>query len=146
MSKGNTFETELLNHILNNADIALIGDAAGLLGSAADGDLYVALHTGDVGEGGAQNTTEVSYTTYARVAVARTGALWTVASGAASNAAAITFPICSSGTSTATHFSVGTDASGAGKVLYKGALTAPLAISAGVTPEFAIGDLDISED
>jgi hypothetical protein len=41
---------------------------------------------------------------------------------------------------------VGTDASGAGKVLYKGALTAPLSISAGVTPEFAIGDLDISED
>ena len=27
MSKGNTFETELLEHILNNADVALIGDA-----------------------------------------------------------------------------------------------------------------------
>lgn len=146
MSKGNTFETELLNHVLNNADIALIGDATGLRGSTTAGNLYVALHTADVGEAGAQNTTEVAYTTYARVAVARTGALWTVASGAASNAAAITFPICSSGSATATHFSVGTDSTGAGKVLYKGALTASLAISAGVTPEFAIGDLDISED
>jgi hypothetical protein len=146
MSKGNTYETELLDLVLNNQGMALVGDATGLLPSSADGDLFVALHTGDPGEGGAQNTSEVSYTTYARVAVTRDGTGWTVASGAASNAAAITFPICSSGSATATHFSVGTGSSGAGKILYKAALTAPLAISAGVTPEFAIGDLDISED
>lgn len=146
MSKGNTFETELLDLVLNNTGIALIGDATGLLPSTADGNLYVALHTADPGEGGAQNTTEVAYTTYARVAVARTGAAWTVASGAASNAGAITFPACTAGSATATHFSVGTDSTGAGKILYKGALTASLAISAGVTPAFAIGALDISED
>jgi hypothetical protein len=146
MSKGNTYETELLDLVLNNQGMALVGDATGLLPSSADGDLFVALHTADPGEGGAQNTTEVSYTTYARVAVPRDNTGWTVASGAASNAAAVTFPICSSGSATATHFSVGTGSSGAGKILYKAALTAPLAISAGVTPEFAIGDLDISED
>lgn len=146
MSKGNTFETELLDHVLNNTNIALIGDATGLLASAADGDLYVALHTGDPGEAGNQTTNEATYTSYARVAVSRDGTKWTVGSGAAANAAAITFPACTGGTNTITHFSVGTASSGTGKILYKGALSASLAVSSGVTPEFAIGNLDITED
>ncbi len=146
MSKGNTFESELLEHILNNADVALIGDATGLRGSTTAGSLYVALHTGDVGEGGDQTTTEATYTSYARVAVARSGALWTVTTGTAVNAGAITFPACNGGTNTITHFSVGTASSGAGKVLYKGALSSPLAVSNGITPSFAASALSISED
>ena len=145
MSKGNTFETELLNHVLNNAAIALIGDATGLRGSTAAGSLYIALHSADPGEAGTQTTSELSYTGYARVAVSRAGSAWTVANGAASNAAAITFAQCTVGSGTANFFSVGTDSSGTGKVLYKGA-AGGLAISAGITPEFPIGDLDITED
>lgn len=146
MSKGNDFENELLEHILNNADIALIGDATGLRGSSTAGSLYIALHTANPDEAGNQSTSEVSYTGYARVAIARSGSAWTVTNNSAVNAAAVTFGQCSSGTPTATHFSVGVASSSTGKILYKGALSAPLAISSGVTPEFAAGQLNITED
>jgi hypothetical protein len=146
MSKGNTFENELLLHIFNNSDIANIGDATGLRGSTTAGSLYVALHTGDPAEGGSQTTSECAYTSYARVAVARTAGGWTVSGNAVSNTATVQFPQATGGSETATHFSVGTSSSGAGKVLYKGALTSGLAISNGVRPEFAAGELDITED
>lgn len=146
MSKSNAFETDFLTLVFNNTNIGNIGDATGLRGSATAGSLYVALHTADPGEAGTQATSEATYTSYARVAVARSGAGWTVSGNAVSNAAAITFPACTGGTNTITHFSVGYEASGSTKVLYKGALSASLAVSTGITPEFAIGDLDITED
>jgi len=43
-------------------------------------------------------------------------------------------------------FAIGTAASGAGKILYKGALSASLAISSGIQPQFGAGDLDGTED
>lgn len=146
MSKGNTFENELLLHIFQNADIVDIGDAAGLQNSAAAGSLYVALHTADPGEAGAQNTNEANYTGYARVAVARTAGGWTVTANAVENTAVVTFGACTAGSNTITHFSVGVASSGATKILYYGALTASLAVSAGITPQFAAGALDVTED
>jgi hypothetical protein len=146
MSKGNTFENDLLLLIFNNTDAALIGDATGLRGSSSAGSLYVLLHTGDPGEGGNQTTSESAYTSYARVAVARSGSGWTVSGNAVSNAALVQFPQCTGGSETITHFAVGTASSSTGKVLYKGALSAPLAVSSGIQPQFAIGDLDITED
>jgi hypothetical protein len=146
MSKGNTFESDLLALIFNNTDAALVGDATGLRGSSTAGSLYVSLHTGDPGEGGNQTTSEAAYTSYARVAVARSGAGWTVSGNAVSNAALVQFPQCTGGSETLTHFAVGTASSGAGKVLYKGALSASLAVSSGIQPQFGAGDLDITED
>lgn len=147
MSKSNTFENELLLHIFQNADITLIGDAGGLLGSVADGSLYVSLHTGDPGEAGDQSTNECDYTGYARTAVARTSGGWTVASNNASNAAEVTWGEKTAGADdTATYFGVGTSSAGATKLLYSGALTASLLISNGITPTAAIGDLDVTED
>lgn len=146
MSKGNTFETDLLSLIFNNTDAALIGDATGLRGSSTEGSLYVALHTGDPGEAGNQTTSEAAYGSYARVAVARSGAGWTVTGNAVTNAALIQFPQCSSGSETETHFSIGTASSGTGKILYKGALSASLAVSSGIQPQFGAGDLDGTED
>ena len=61
------------------------------------------------------------------------------------NAAEVAFPQCTGGSNTITHFAVGTKATGTGKVLYKGALTASLAVSNGITPSFAAGALTISE-
>jgi hypothetical protein len=145
MSKTNTFENDLLLLIFNNTDIALIGDAAGIQNSAAAGSLHVSLHTADPGEAGAQNTTEVSYTGYARVAVARTAGGWTVTGNSVSPTAAINFGQCTAGSATATHFGVGTDASGAGKLLYKGAITPNISISAGVTPQLTTATA-ITED
>lgn len=146
MSKGNTFENDLLKLIFNNDAIANIGDASGLQPSATAGSLYVALHTANPDEAGDQTTSEADYTGYARVAVARTSGGWTVSGNAVSNTGAVTFGACTAGTDDVTHFSVGAASSGAGKILYKGQLTAPLSVSAGITPSFATGELDISED
>lgn len=143
MSKGNTFENDLVLLIFNATAIANIADNAA---TSPLTSLYVSLHTGDPGETGNQTTSECAYTSYARVAVARSGSGWTVSGNAVSNAAAVTFPAATGGSETATHFAVGTAASSTGKILYSGALTASLAISSGITPEFAIGDLDITED
>lgn len=143
MSKGNTFENDFLKLIFNATAIANIADNAA---SSPLTNLYVSLHTGDVGEAGSQTTNEATYTSYARVAVARTSGGWTVTANAVTNVAAITFPTATGGSNTITHFAVGTASSGTGKVLYKGALTASLAVSSGVQPEFAAGDLDITED
>jgi hypothetical protein len=146
MSKSNTLENELLLHIFQNANIALIGDATGLRSSTTVGSLYVSLHTADPGEAGSQTTNEAAYTGYARKAVARTSGAWTVTNNLVENAAVVTFDPCTAGSSTVTYFGVGTDSAGAGKLLYSGALTGSLAISAGIIPEFAAGDLDITED
>lgn len=132
--------------MFNNTDFANIGDAGGLQNSATAGSLYVSLHTADPGEAGSQTTNEATYTGYARKAVARTAGGWTVSGNAVSNTAAITFDPCTAGSNTITHFGVGTDLSGAGTLLYKGALSASLAVSSGITPQFAAGDLDITED
>lgn len=146
MSKGNTFENDLLALIFNNTDAALIGDATGLRGSSTAGSLYVALHTADPGEAGTQTTSECAYTSYARVAVARSGAGWTVSTNTVTNAALVQFPQCTGGSETATYFTIGTASSGAGKVLYRGALSASLAISSGIQPQFGAGEIDGTED
>lgn len=70
---------KILDLLFNNEAATGIGDAGGLLPSAAAGNLYVSLHTADPGAGGDQTTNEAAYTSYARVAVARTVAGWTVA-------------------------------------------------------------------
>jgi hypothetical protein len=134
MSKANTFENELLAHIFTNADVALIGDATGLRGSTTAGSLYFALHTADPGEAGSQTTSEAAYTSYARVAVARSGAGFTVTANSVSPAANVDFPAATGGSETETHFSIGTAASGAGKVLYKGPVSPNIVVSSGVTP------------
>lgn len=141
MSATNAFETALLNHIFQNADIANIGDAAGLQNSVAAGSFYISLHTADPGEAGTPQTNEATYTGYARIAIARSGAGWTVSGNAYSNAAIASFAACTAGTNTITHFGIGSSASGVGDLFLKGALTASLAVSAGITPSFAIGAL-----
>lgn len=143
MSKGNTFENDFLKLIFQATAIGNIADNAA---ASPLTNLYVSLHTGDVGEAGDQTTSEATYTGYARVAVARTSGGWTVTANAVENTSAITFGQCTAGSNTITHFAVGTAISGAGKVLYKGALTSSLAVSTNVIPEFAAGALDISED
>ena len=145
MSASNAFETAILQHIFQNAAIANIGDVSGLPASATAGSLYVSLHTADPGEAGAQNTSEVSYTGYARQAVARSAGGWTVSGANASNAAAVAFGPCTAGSATITHFGIGTASSGAGNLLFKGALTASISVttSSNAIQTFAIGALDV---
>lgn len=132
MSKGDTYENDWLKLIFNATAIANIADNAA---SSPLTNLYVALHTADPGESGAQNTSEISYTGYARVAVARTTGGWTVTANSVSPVAPIDFGEMTAGAGgTATHFSVGTASSGAGKLLYKGAATPNIVVANGVTP------------
>jgi len=143
MSKTNSFETSILQHIFQNADVANIGDATGIRGSSTAGSLYIALFTSNPTETG--GGTEANYTGYARVAVARSAGGWTVSGNQASNAAKITFGECTAGSNTITGLAIMTAGSG-GDMLFYNALSANLSVSTGITPEFAIGALTITED
>lgn len=142
MSKGNTFENDFLRLIFNATAIANIADNAA---SSPLTSLYVSLHTADPGEAGDQTTSEVAYTSYARVAVARTSGGWTVTGNSVSPTATISFPTGTGGSGTATHFAVGTAASGAGKLLYKGTLNPTVVCGSGVTPQMTTASA-ITED
>jgi len=109
-------------------------------------NVYVSLHTGDPGEAGDQTTSETAYTSYARVAVARTAGGWAVTGNTADNVAAVTFVTATGGPSTLTHFGLGSAVSGAGELIGSGALTASLIVNTGITPEFAIGDCNFTLD
>lgn len=146
MSMSNASETNLLLLLFNNTDWANVGDAAGLQNSADAGNFYVALHTDDPGDAGNQTTSEVSYTGYARVAVARSAGGFTVSGAQVSNTAAVQFGECTAGSATATHFSVGLASTSTGDILYSGALSASRAISAGITPLFNAGALQGTVD
>ena len=141
MSLSNASETALLTLLFNNTAWANIGDASGLQPSAAPGSFFVALHTADPTETGVQNTSEAAYTGYARVAVARSAGGFTVSGAQISNTATVQFGECTAGSATVTHFSVGVASSGATAILYRGALSASRAISAGITPLFNAGAL-----
>lgn len=146
MTKANTWEDGLLSLVFENTDFTTVGDAGGLRGSATAGNIYVSLHTADPGEAGDQTTSEATYTSYARVAVGRSSSNWTVTSGTCDNDNAITFPACTGGSNTITYFGIGAASTSTGKLMYSGALTSSLAVSSGITPEFAAGDCNISED
>lgn len=151
MSAMNTFEDELLSLIFENqSGPPNVGDATGLLGSSTAGSFYISLHTANPGSNeatGVQTTSEAAYTGYGnRVAVARSTAGWSVASGVADNDAAITFPASTSGPESETHFGVGSAVTGAGVLHLWGALTATLVVNNGITPSFAAGALDNTLD
>ncbi len=150
MPKSDTWEVGLLNLLFNNTAFGGVGDTTGLPSSGSAGNLYVSLHTATPGDGGDQTTNEVNYTGYLRVAVVRTSGGWTVAesggTATAVNAVQITFPQCTGGSNTATYVGIGTATSGAGKLLYYGALSSSLNISNNITPAISSGQLSISED
>lgn len=145
MAKGNTFITDFLNHVFCNSAIPLVGDATGLPGAATVGSLYIAAHTADPLAAGTQATSEANYTSYARVAVARTVAQWTVTSQQVQNVNAIIFPACTGSSSTITHFSIGVALSGNGKILFSGALASSLAVSNNITPQINAAGVTVTE-
>lgn len=134
MSKSDTFENDILGLIFKNVAIANIGDASGLPASATAGNLWVTLHTADPGDAGTAVTSETAYTGYARQAVAR-GAGWNLTGNSVSPAANVDFPECTASPGGAiTHWGVVNTSSGAGKLLYKGALTPNITMAVGVIP------------
>ncbi len=146
MSASNVFENNLLKLLFQNTALANIGDGTGLRGSTAAGNFYLALHTANPGEAGDQSTSEANYTGYARVAVERSSGGWTIVGNAVTNAATITFGACTAGSNTITHWSIGTDSTGAGNLILSGTMSPALAVSTGITPSFALGALSNTVD
>lgn len=142
MSKGDTFENDYLKLIFNGTAIANIADNAS---ASPLTNLYLSLHSADPGEAGSQTTSELSYTGYARVAVARTSSGFTVTGNTVALTSTMSFGACTAGSGTATYFAIGTASSGAGKILYSGPVTPQLTIGVGTTPQLTIGTT-VTED
>ena len=135
MGKSTTTNNDLLKLIFNATAIANIADNAA---TAPLTSLFIALHTADPGAAGTQATSEITYTSYARVAVARTMGGWTASSASSTSpVAAITFPAGTGGTGTATFFSIGVAVSGATKILYSGAISPSIVTGNGIAPSLA---------
>ena len=144
MSAVNSFATALANLILNNQAITGIGDAGGLLPSASDGNLYVALFTTDPGEDG-DVTNEAAYTSYARVAIARDNTEWSVTDGVARNVNVVTFPEATGGAETLIYWGLMSGSSGDNMII-SGSLLSPIIISADVQPQIPENELQITFD
>ena len=142
MSKSNSLENSLLLLLFNATAIANVADNAA---SAPLTNIYVSLHTADPGEAGSQTTSEATYTSYARVAVARSGSGWTVTANSVSPAANIDFPAATGGTNTITYFGIGTASSSAGVLWYSGTVTPNISVTSGVTPRLTTATA-ITED
>lgn len=147
MSKSNTFENELLLNIFNNTAIPNVGDAAGLVGSAAPGNLYFAMHVSDPGEAGNQSTNEASYTGYVRMALPRTAAAFNVSGNGVNLVSNLEFPSCTANPgSPLTHFSIGVAATGTGKILYSGLLDPAVNMAVGTIPRLTTAANMVTED
>lgn len=147
MSKTNDFETSFLDYFLNNEPVRAIGGGvAGFEGSSTTGSFGLALFTADPGEAGSV-ANEATYTGYTRAAVPRDGTYWNVVDGVATLASAVTFAACTGGSNTITHYALcySTTPSTSDIVWYDD-LTASLAVSDGVTPQFAASGITITED
>jgi hypothetical protein len=142
-------EDDILDLLFTNVAAPFIGDAGGALPSASAGSAQISLHEGALDDTDTATTTnETTYNSYARQTVVRSTSGWTVASGVVDNDAAVSFPECgaqSPETRTVDYFGITLRATG-DYLHFWAALTSQRIISAGVTPEFAIGALDISAD
>lgn len=131
MSISNATETAILALIFNATAWANYADNAA---ASPQTQIAVALHTADPGEAGTMSTSEVAYTSYARVNVNRNSGGWTVTGGSVSPAATITFPAGTGGSGTVTHFSTGKTGGGAAAILWSGTVTPNIVTGDGITP------------
>lgn len=131
MSISNTTESAILKLVFNATAWSNYADNAA---TSPQTNIDVALHTADPGDTGTMSTSEIAYTSYARVSVARTTGGWTESSGSVSPVANIDFPAGSGGSGTATHFSTGKTGGGAAAILWSGTVTPNIVTGNGVTP------------
>ena len=101
--------------------------------------LYVSLHTGPPNELNPRPT-EATYEGYQRVEVPRDSKHWDITFDGAVNRKPITFPECKGEDQWITHFGLFDGK----RPLVFGSLTTMLNVVNHVTPEFGIGDLDIT--
>lgn len=132
MSMSNALENAFLALLFTAAAWANIADNAA---SSPNTNIATALHTADPGEGGAMNTSESSYTSYARVDVARSGSGFTVTANSVSPNSNIDFPAGTGGSAgPVTHFSFGKTGGGASAIHFSGTVTPNITTGNGITP------------
>lgn len=131
--KTDVFENDLLSLIFWGTAIANIADNAATSPATI---LYLSLHTADPTDAAAsgQNTSETTYTGYARMAMNRNSGAWAISGNSVSPVANVDFGTCTAGTATITHVGIGLASSGTGKLLYAGALSPAIAVTTGVIP------------
>lgn len=132
MSISNTTENAILDLIFSATTWANYAINAS---SSPETNIVVAAHTADPGEAGTQTTSETTYTSYARVNVARSTGWSAASSGSVSPAATIGFPAGTGGSGTITHFSTGKSGGGASAILFSGTVTPNIVSGNGVTPQ-----------
>ncbi len=129
---GQVFANEQLKLWLTGVAIAGLADNAS---SSPLTNVVLALHTSDPGATGNQGTNELAYTGYGRLLVPRLPANWTINNNVASPAGRLEFGKMTAGSEQlATHLSIGTAASGAGKILFRLALNPNIQCRIGVIP------------
>lgn len=143
--KGNSFITSLLTLMFNNTNMANYGDATGVQGSGTAGSFYLSLHTADPGATGSQTASEAAYTGYARVAVARSSAGFTISGETVTLTSNVSFPAGTGGGETCTYVAIGRSSSGAGAVLYRCTLTPSIVTGSGITPVVLSGGTGVVE-
>lgn len=131
MSFSDAAENAILELIFKATAWANYADNAA---SSPQTNIHMGLHTADPGDSGSMSTSEATYTSYARVNVARSGSGWSVTGNSVSPVANITFPTGSGGSGTATHFSAGKTGGGAAAILMSGTVTPNIVTGNGVAP------------
>jgi hypothetical protein len=131
MSASNSLENAFALLFFNATNWALVADNAV---STPITNWQLSLHTADPGEAGDQTTSEITYTSYARKAVARTSGGFSVSGGVASLVANADFVAGTGGSGTATYAGLGTASSGAGVLEISGTVTPNIVTGNGVTP------------
>lgn len=129
---SNAFANQIAALLFHGTPIPALADNAA---TSPATQLYVSLHKADPGAGGTQTTTEADYTGYARIPVARTAAGWTIVGNVVSPTDTVEFPEMTGGDEqTITHIAVGTALTGAGTVLFRGAILPTIECKNGVVP------------
>ncbi len=133
MSFSNIAENAILALIFNATAWANYADNAA---TTPQTNIHLALSTGAPGDAGTMSTSETTYTSYARVNVARTTGGWTAPSGGATNLVALTsFPAGTGGSGTVTHFAAGKTGGGAADIIADGTVTPNIVTGNGITPQ-----------
>lgn len=132
MSISNTSENAILDLIFSATTWANYAINAT---SSPETNIIVALATADPGEAGTQSTSETTYTSYARVNVARSNGWNASSGGSVSPAATIAFAAGTGGSGTVTHFTTGKSGGGASTILFSGTVTPNIVVGNAITPQ-----------
>ena len=126
-------ENSLLKLLFTGVGITNLADNATTMPATT---LYASLHSGSPGIAGTQNTNEVNYTNYLRVAIQRNSLNWIFsAQNIISPVNNIIFPVIGNDNDiNATYVGIGLNQTGTGTLLMFGALNVSLPCVIGTTP------------